>query len=136
MTTTKNPSNSTSLSERNTKATYGKKERSTKSPIRATVSQGKPKMHKPGMVALREIQRHQISTDLLIQKTPFQRLVREIGQNFMSDIKFQPQALIALQEATEAYIISLLKDTNEIAIHAKRVTIMPKDMTIALRLRM
>ena len=90
---------------------------------------------KPGTVALREIRRFQKSTDLLIRKLPFQRLVREIAQEFKSDLRFQSQAVLALQEAAEAYMVGLFEDTNLCAIHAKRVTIMPKDIQLARRIR-
>jgi len=90
---------------------------------------------RPGTVALREIRRYQKSTELLIRKLPFQRLVREIAQEFKSNLRFQGSAIMALQEATEAYIVSLFEDTNLCAIHAKRVTIMPKDIQLARRIR-
>jgi histone H3 len=90
---------------------------------------------RPGTVALREIRRYQKSTELLLRKLPFQRLVREIAQEFKSDLRFQGSAIMALQEATEAYIVSLFEDTNLCAIHAKRVTIMPKDIQLARRIR-
>ena len=83
---------------------------------------------RPGTVALREIRRFQKSTELLIRKLPFQRLVREIASEFKNDLRFQSSAVLALQEATEAFIVGLFEDTNLAAIHAKRVTIMPKDM--------
>jgi histone H3 len=83
----------------------------------------KPHRYKPGTVALREIRRYQRSTDLLIRKLPFQRLVREIAQDFKSHLRFQSSAVGALQEAAEAYLVSLFEDTNLCAIHAKRVTI-------------
>ena len=95
----------------------------------------KPHRYRPGTVALREIRRYQKSTDLLIRKAPFQRLVREIAQNFGTDLRFQSTAVLALQEAAEAYLIGLLEDTNLCAIHAKRVTIMPKDIQLARRIR-
>jgi histone H3 len=76
-----------------------------------------------GTVALREIRRYQKSTDLLIRKLPFQRLVREIAQDYRMDCRFQSTAIQALQEAAEDYLVSLLTDTNECALHAKRVTI-------------
>jgi hypothetical protein len=63
---------------------------------------------------------------LLIRKLPFQRLVREIAQDFKTDLRFQSAAIGALQEASEAYLVGLFEDTNLCAIHAKRVTIMPK----------
>ena len=87
----------------------------------------KPHRYRPGTVALREIRRYQKSTELLIRKLPFQRLVREIAQDFKNDgLRFQGSAVLALQEAAEAYLIGLFEDTNLAAIHAKRVTIMPK----------
>lgn len=95
----------------------------------------KPHRYRPGTVALREIRRYQKSSELLIRKLPFQRLVKEIAQFYKSDLRFQTEAVAALQEAAEAYLISLLEDTNLCAIHAKRVTIMPKDMQLARRLR-
>lgn len=88
-----------------------------------------------GTVALREIRRIQKGTELLIQKAPFQRLVREIAEEHKRDLRFQSSAVAAIQEATEAYVISLLSDTNLCAIHARRVTIMPRDVQLALRLR-
>jgi histone H3 len=74
-------------------------------------------------------------TDLLIRKLPFQRLVREIATEFKQEIRFQSQAVLALQEAAEAYLVSLFEDTNLCAIHAKRVTIMSKDLQLAKRIR-
>ncbi|KPI35792.1 histone H3 [Cyphellophora attinorum] len=95
----------------------------------------KPHRYKPGTVALREIRRYQKSTELLIRKLPFQRLVREIAQDFKSDLRFQSSAIGALQESVEAYLVSLFEDTNLCAIHAKRVTIQSKDIQLARRLR-
>ncbi|GAA5932334.1 hypothetical protein JCM10213_005292 [Rhodosporidiobolus nylandii] len=95
----------------------------------------KPHRYRPGTVALREIRRYQKSTELLIRKLPFQRLVREIAQDFKTDLRFQSSAVMALQEAAEAYLVSLFEDTNLAAIHAKRVTIQPKDIQLARRLR-
>nr|AAP80725.1 histone H3.3 protein [Griffithsia japonica] len=96
----------------------------------------KPHRYRPGTVALREIRKFQKSTDLLIRKLPFQRLVREIAQDFKSDLRFQSSAVLALQEAAEAYLRGgLFEDTNLCAIHAKRVTIMPKDIQLARRIR-
>ena len=79
--------------------------------------------------------KYQKSTELLIRKLPFQRLVREIAQDFKTDLRFQGSAVLALQEAAEAYLVGLFEDTNLCAIHAKRVTIMPKDMQLARRIR-
>jgi histone H3 len=101
----------------------------------ATGGVKKPHRYRPGTVALREIRRYQKSTDLLIRKAPFQRLVREIAQDLKSDLRFQSTAVLALQEAAEAYLIGLYEDANLCAIHAKRVTIMPKDIQLARRIR-
>ena len=95
----------------------------------------KPHRYRPGTVALREIRKYQKSTELLIRKLPFQRLVREVAQEYKSDLRFQSTAVLALQEASESYLVSLFEDTNLCAIHAKRVTIMPKDMQLARRIR-
>ena len=86
-------------------------------------------------MALREIRKYQKSTNLLIRKIPFQRLVREIAQDFKSDLRFQSTAILALQEASESYLVVLFEDTNLCAIHAKRVTIMPRDLQLARRIR-
>jgi histone H3 len=95
----------------------------------------KPKRWRPGVQALREIRRYQKSTELLIRKLPFQRLVREVAQDFKTELRFQSHAIMALQEASEAYLTSLFEDTNLCAIHVKRVTIMPKDIQLARRIR-
>jgi len=92
--------------------------------------------YRPGTVALREIRRYQRSTETLIPKLPFQRLVREVAETCShKDFRFQSTAILALQEASEAYMVGLFEDTNLCAIHAQRVTIMPKDMALARRLR-
>ena len=95
----------------------------------------KPHRYRPGTVALREIRRYQKTTDLLIRKLPFQRLVREIAAECTADLRFQSTAILALQEAAEAYLVSLFEDANLCTIHAKRVTIMPKDIQLARRIR-
>ena len=97
----------------------------------------KPRKWRPGVVALREIRKYQKSTDLLIKKLPFQRLCREIIQELYTNkpYRMQSHAVHALQTATEAYLVGLFEDTNLCAIHAKRVTIMPKDMLLARRIR-
>lgn len=95
----------------------------------------KPHRFRPGTVALREIRRYQKSTDLLIRKAPFMRLVREISAELKADLRFQSKAILALQEATECYLTQLFEETNLCAIHAKRVTILPKDMQLARRIR-
>jgi histone H3 len=91
--------------------------------------------YRPGTVALREIRRYQNSTDPLLRKLPFQRLVRQIAGAFKADLRFQSTAILALQEASEAYLVSLFEDINLCAVHAKRITIMPKDIQLARRIR-
>ena len=91
--------------------------------------------YRPGTLALQEIRKHQKSTELLIRKLPFMRLVQEIGQKFMTGIKFQGTVVMALQEASEAYLISLFEDSNLCAKHAKQCTIMPKDIQLAHHIR-
>nr|CAD7268525.1 unnamed protein product [Timema shepardi] len=91
----------------------------------------KPHRYRPGTVALREIRCYQKSTELLIRKLPFQRLVRQIAQDFKTDLRFQSSAVMALKEASKAYLVGLFKDANLCAIHAKCVTIIPKDIQLA-----
>jgi histone H3 len=175
------------------KSTGGKaprKQLATKAARKSAPTSGgvkKPHRYRPGTVALREIRKYQKTTELLIRKLPFQRLVREVSQDFkvctfknihasvlrnlklllfshthintytythihthintythqhthintytQSDLRFQSSALLALQEASEAYLVGLFEDTNLCAIHAKRVTIMPKDIQLARRIR-
>ncbi len=95
----------------------------------------KPHRYRPGTVALRNIRKYQKSTELLIKKLPFQRLVREIAQEFRPEFRFQSSAVLALQEASEAMLVGLFEDANLCAIHAKRVTVMPKDMALARRIK-
>ena len=101
----------------------------------ATGGVKKAHRYRPGTVALREIRKYQKSTELLIRRLPFQRLVRELAQEFKADLRFQSSAIAALQEATEAYLVSIFEDTNLCAIHAKRVTIMVKDLSLSRRIR-
>ena len=86
-------------------------------------------------MALCEIHRYQKSTELLIRRLPFQRLVREIAQDLKGRVNFASGAILALQEVAEAYLVGLFEDTNLCAIHAKRITIMPKDIQLARRIR-
>lgn len=95
----------------------------------------KPHKFRPGTVALREIRKYQRSTDLLIRKLPFQRVVKHIAQESKQEVRFQSSAIMALQEACEAYLVGLFEDTNLCAIHARRVTIMVRDMQLARRIR-
>ncbi|GAA5956346.1 hypothetical protein JCM8115_001692 [Rhodotorula mucilaginosa] len=102
----------------------------------------KPHRFRPGTVALREIRFFQKSTNLLLRRLPFARLVREIAMEFFEDedgnstgLRWQSSALLALQEATEAYLVHLFEDSNLCALHAKRVTIMQRDMQLVRRIR-
>ena len=123
------------------KSTGGKaprKQLATKAARKSAPATGgvkKPHRYRPGTVALREIRRYQKSTDLLVRRLPFQRLVREIAQGFKEELRFQSSSILALQEAAEAYHVGVFEDTNLCAIHAKRVTIMPKDIQITRRIR-
>ena len=96
----------------------------------------KPHRYRPGTVALREIRWYQKSTELLIRKLPFQRLVRELAQDLGKiNIRFQSGVIMALQEASEAYLVGLLENTNLCAVYAKRVIIMTKDIQLAWQIR-
>lgn len=98
----------------------------------------KPFKFKPGTVAVRQIKHFQNTTDMLIRRLPFQRIVREIALQQQSKYgeayRFSASSVLAMQEATEAYIVHLFQQTNLCAIHAHRVTIMPKDISLARRL--
>ena len=91
--------------------------------------------YRPGRLALQEIQHYQRGTNLLIRKLPFQRLIREIAQQFKVDVRFRSSTIMAQQEAAEAYLVRLFEDTNLCAIHAKRVMIMPRDIQLARHIR-
>ena len=107
-----------------------------KTPKKSVTGTVKPKRrNKRGTVALRQIRKYQKTTELLVPKMPFKRLVREITQDFKTDLRYQSTAILALQEASEAYIVGLMEDTNLCGIHAKRVTIQPKDVQLARRIR-
>ena len=85
-------------------------------------------------MAIHEIHKYQKSMDLLLCKLPFQRLARELAQNVRCDLRFQATALATSQEASKAFLIGLMEDTNLCTIHARRVTIMPKDLQLARRI--
>jgi histone H3 len=95
----------------------------------------KPHCCRPGTIAIHEIRKYQKNIDLLIRKAPFQRLVKEIATNFKLDLQMQSMALLALQEASKAYLVCLFKDSNDCAIYAKHVMIMPKDIRLAQHIR-
>ena len=102
----------------------------------------KPHCYRPGMVALREIRRYKKSTECLIKRSPFQKLIREISQEYRVcpdgpgtpsvQVCFQSTAIAALQEAAENFIVGLFEDMNLLVVHAKRVTVMPRDIRLAL----
>ena len=123
------------------KSTGGKiprKQLATKAARKSAPATGgckKPHRYRPGTVALREIRKYQKSTDLLIRKLPFQRLARELAQSISGDLRFQATALAASQEASEAFLVGLMEDANLCAIHARRVTIMPKDLQLSRRIQ-
>ena len=93
------------------------------------------KRYRPGTVALREIRHYQKTVGFIIPRAAFRRYVREIGQDFKVELNFTPAAFDAIQEASEAHLISVFDDTNLCAIHAKRRTILPKDLQLARRIR-
>lgn len=95
----------------------------------------RPHRYRPGVVALREIRKYQKSTALLIPKLPFWRLVREIGMDYKTNVRFEILACLALQEACEMYAVELFECANLCAIHANRQTVTVKDMSLARRLR-
>ena len=103
--------------------------------VRMQGRQVKPHRYRAGTVALQDIRHFQKTSELLIRKLPFQRLVREIAQDFKTDLRFQSAVVLCLQEAVEAYLVRLFDDANLCAIHARRVTIMPKDIQLARRIR-
>ncbi|CAG2121876.1 unnamed protein product, partial [Medioppia subpectinata] len=91
--------------------------------------------HRPGTIALKEIRRFQRTTELLIPRLPFQRLVREIAAEFKDELLFQSAAISALHESAEAYLVGLFEDANLCAIHSRRVTVMPRDIQLSRRIR-
>ena len=101
----------------------------------ATGGVKKPHRYRPGTVALREIRRYQKSFELLVPKLPFSRFCREIMQDYKSDLRVKTAAFLAAQEMSEAFLVQRLEDSNLCAIHAKRVTIMKKDMQLAQRIQ-
>ena len=103
--------------------------------LKKPVTERKPRRYRPGAKALRDIRKYQKNGDLLLRKAPFIRLIRELAQQFRSDLRFQSSAVLALQEATEIYLVGLFEDSNLCAIHGKRQTVFPKDIQLARRIR-
>jgi histone H3 len=119
----------------NRKSIKGKNRKRAQLAKKSTAKAPQIRRYRPGERVALDIRRYQKETKLLIRKLPFQRLVREVTQDLKDDIRYQLSALEALQEASEAYLVGLFEDTNLCANHAKRVTIMPKDMQLARRIR-
>jgi len=121
---------------------------SSRSPNRAVIRSPKLKVSKVNKksaknpkpsrnyVWMKEIQRYQKSTDLLIPRLPFQRVVRDVCLELFpsKEYRWQALAISALQEAAECFLVTLFEDANLCAIHAHRVTIMPRDMYLARRI--
>lgn len=125
---TKSPAKKTSKSPKATS--------SSSSSGLASRTPGRKTRYRPGVKAIKEIRFYQRNTDLLIRKLPFARLVKEIQSEMSTrDYRWQASAILALQEAAEAHLVSLFEDANLCTIHAKRVTIMPKDIQLARRIR-
>ena len=120
-------------------ATGSKASKADKAKKKTAIAEGgiklKTRRFRPGTVALREIKRYQKQTTFLLLRGPFQRFVRSICSTIDAQLRFQPQALHALQEASESYLTGLFEDANLCAIHASRVTVMKKDMDLARRIR-
>ena len=115
--------------------TKASKNIATKAPCKPPSQQLKKKRRfRPGTVALREICQYQKSTELLIRKAPFQWVIYEIMRGIQNDLRIQAAAVWGLQEAAEAYLVGLFKDSNLCAVHAKWVTIMPRDIHLARRI--
>lgn len=110
-----------------------KKVASSKTVSSGTKSQTKSRF-RPGALALKEIRKYQKSTDLLIRKRPFQRLVRHLV-SFSTELRFQAAALVIFQEAAENFLVSLMEDANRCAAHAKRVTLLPRDIVLIYKLK-
>eukprot|EP01116_Phalansterium_solitarium_P003605 TRINITY_DN14419_c0_g1_i1.p2 TRINITY_DN14419_c0_g1~~TRINITY_DN14419_c0_g1_i1.p2 ORF type:complete len:139 (-),score=7.80 TRINITY_DN14419_c0_g1_i1:218-634(-) len=125
------------------KSTGGKAPRKTPAPaVSMMPARFRRRRMRPGQLALKEIRKYQSTTENLIRFAPFSRLVREIAQDytgadtvFNGQLRFHVDAMKAIQEATEAYMVGLFEDTLLCAIHARRVTVFPKDLQLARRLR-
>ena len=97
----------------------------------------KKKKYRPGTRALMEIRHYQKSVEFLIRKLPFQRVVREVAQNLgaIDDLRFTPDAIFALQEASKVFLVNLMEDANLCTIHHGRITVTPKDYHLVMRMR-
>ena len=118
--------------------------RKSKAPKKSTVTSSAAaaiqspakRRYRPGERALKEIRFYQRNVDLLIRRLPFARLVKEVQTYFFrKEFRWQAEAMLALQEAAEAHLVGLFEDANLCTIHAKRVTVMPRDIQLARRIR-
>ena len=125
----------TAVKSKATKRSLGQKKGKKSAAGSAPAGAKKAFRWKPGTVALRQVKKLQKSTELLIAKAPFSRLVREIAESHKAGLRFQSSAVAAIQEATESFVISLLGDANLTALHANRVTALPRDLQLVRRLR-
>ena len=91
--------------------------------------------YKPGTVALREVHKMQRTSHLLIPRSPFQELIREIAMSYKADLRFQREALLAIQEAAESHLVSIFQHTQNMAVHGGRKTIQDRDLTLAIHVR-
>merc|ERR1711916_241396 len=128
-------SKQTAVKSKATRRVKDKGSSSVTVPRAPTTQPKRVRRFRPGTIALRQVRKLQSSTDMLIQRAPFTRLVREAAQSQKAGVKFQASAVTALQEASEAFIVSLLTDANLAAMHANRVTAMPRDLLLVRRLR-
>lgn len=112
-----------------------KKQRALKAPAPDATAAKRAFRFRPGTVSLREIRRYQKSTANLLQKLPFQRVVREVSTDHVPDMRFQASALAAIQDATESLLVSILHDANAVAIHSKRKTVEAHDVKLVCDLR-
>ena len=103
--------------------------------IEDKVTQHKKMRYRPGTVALREIKKYQKHSKPLTARLPFERRVRTLLKELDTEVRLRPQTLEAMREATEAYLVDVLADSNLCAIHAKRETVMVKDIVLASRIR-
>ena len=126
------------IAKRSTGGKAPRKQLATKAARKSAPATGgvkKPHRYRPGTVSLREIRRYQKSGELLVPKLPVARTFKEIAQDFMADVKVQSAAFLVVQEMAEAFLVNRFEDANCCAIHAKRVTVMKKDMQLAKRIQ-
>lgn len=109
--------------------------RKTSSVTDSEAATKQPTRFRPGSVALKEIRKYQKSTECLIRKLPFTRFVRDIASKFKADARFGSTAMSCLQEASENFLTTLFEEAYRCAIHAKRVTLFPKDVNLVMKIK-